>query len=81
MHERALTRDLLRKIEEVARAGGATRVTRVSVRLGALAHLTPEHFEAQFFENWGYWSDHQIDLVEQFEDWWLNPVGTPLPGG
>ena len=50
MHERALTRDLRRKIEEVARAGGATRVTRVSVRLGALAHLTPEHFEAQFEE-------------------------------
>ena len=50
MHERALTRELLRKIEEVARAGGATRVTRVSVRLGALAQLTPEHFEAQFEE-------------------------------
>lgn len=45
MHERALTRDLLRRIEEVARAGGATRVTRVSVRLGSLTHLTPEHFE------------------------------------
>jgi hydrogenase nickel incorporation protein HypA/HybF len=45
VHERALTRDLLRRVEEVARAGGATRVTRVSVRLGALAHLTPELFE------------------------------------
>lgn len=48
MHERALLRDVLRKIEEVARAGGATRVTRVSVRLGALSHLTPEHFEEHF---------------------------------
>ena len=48
MHERALLRDVLRKIEEVARAGGATRVTRVSVRLGALSHLTPEHFAEHF---------------------------------
>lgn len=46
MPERTLTRELLRRIEDVARAGGATRVTRVSVRLGTL--LTPEHFEAQF---------------------------------
>jgi hydrogenase nickel incorporation protein HypA/HybF len=48
MHERALMNDLMREIEEVARAGGATRVTRVSVRLGALAHFTPEHFREHF---------------------------------
>ena len=48
MHERALMGDLLRKIEEVARTGGATRVTRVAVRLGALSHFTPAHFRAHF---------------------------------
>jgi hydrogenase nickel incorporation protein HypA/HybF len=48
MHERALMNDLMREIEEVARAGGATRVTRVSVRIGALAHFTPEHFREHF---------------------------------
>ncbi len=48
MHERALMKDVLRKIEEVARLGGGTRVTRVSVRLGALSHFTPEHFQEHF---------------------------------
>ena len=48
MHEQALMRDVVRKIEEVARAGGASRVTRVEVRLGALSHFTPEHFRDHF---------------------------------
>lgn len=48
MHERTLMQDVLRKIEEVARAGGALRVTRVSVRLGSLSHFTPRHFEEHF---------------------------------
>lgn len=42
--------DLMQKIEEVARDGRATRVTRVSVRLGALSHFTPEHFREHFEE-------------------------------
>ena len=50
MHERALMKDVMRKIEEVARAGGATRVTRVGVRLGALSHFTPEHFREHFVD-------------------------------
>jgi hydrogenase nickel incorporation protein HypA/HybF len=41
-------RDLMREIETVARADGATRVTRVAVRLGALSHFTPEHFREHF---------------------------------
>ena len=48
MHERALMRDVMRKVEEVARSGGGTQVTRVSVRLGALSHFTPEHFREHF---------------------------------
>lgn len=40
--------DVLRKVEEVARASGAERVTRVEVRLGALSHITPEHFRQHF---------------------------------
>ena len=48
MHERALMRDVMRKIEETAAAEGATRVTRVAVRLGALSHFTPEHFREHF---------------------------------
>lgn len=48
MHERALMADVVSKLEEVARAGGATRVTRVRVRLGALSHFTPAHFREHF---------------------------------
>jgi len=50
MHERALMKDLMREIEGVARADGASRVTRVSVRLGALSHFTPEHFREHFVD-------------------------------
>jgi hydrogenase nickel incorporation protein HypA/HybF len=50
VHERALMADLMREIEEVARADGATRVTGVSVRLGALSHFTQEHFREHFVD-------------------------------
>ena len=50
MHERALMTDLMREIVGVARADGATRVTHVSVRLGALSHFTEEHFREHFFD-------------------------------
>lgn len=50
MHEHALMTDLLREIDAVARVDGATRVTRVSVRLGALSHFTQEHFRKHFVD-------------------------------
>ncbi len=48
MHEQALMNDLIRKIEKTAQAEGASRVVRVRVRLGALSHLTEEHFREHF---------------------------------
>lgn len=48
MHERALLDDLARKVLAVADAEGASAVTRIRVRLGALSHFTPEHFR----EHW-----------------------------
>ena len=51
MHEQALMRDVMRKIEAVARSDGATRVTRVRVRLGALSHFTPDHFREHFADS------------------------------
>ena len=44
MHERALMDDLVRKVLAVAEAEGASSVSRIRVRLGALSHFTPEHF-------------------------------------
>jgi hydrogenase nickel incorporation protein HypA/HybF len=40
--------DLLRKVLAAAEAEGATAVTRIRVRLGALSHFTPDHFR----EHW-----------------------------
>lgn len=48
MHEASLMTGLMRRIDEVARAENAKRVTRVSVWLGALSHMTPEHFAEHF---------------------------------
>ena len=48
MHETALVRDVVRRINDLARATGARRVTGASIWLGALSHLSPEHFRAHF---------------------------------
>jgi hydrogenase nickel incorporation protein HypA/HybF len=48
MHEVSLLKDLLRKIEEVARENYSDRVVGVVVKLGALAHISPEHFREHF---------------------------------
>lgn len=51
MHEQALMRDLMARILGIADSEGATAVTRVSVRLGALSHFTPEHFLEHFHDS------------------------------
>lgn len=51
MHEQALMRDLMTRILGIADSEGATAVTRVSVRLGALSHFTPEHFREHFHDS------------------------------
>jgi hydrogenase nickel incorporation protein HypA/HybF len=43
-------RDVIEQVVRVAESEGAARVVRVSVRLGALSHFTPEHFEEHFAE-------------------------------
>ena len=48
MHEQALMRDLMTRILGIAESEGASAVTKVSVRLGALSHFTPEHFREHF---------------------------------
>ena len=51
MHETHLTNDLVRRLEELAAEEGATRVTRISVRLGALSHFDPGHFREHFADS------------------------------
>lgn len=48
MHEASLMVGLMRRIREVADADGAQRVVGVSVRLGALSHMSAEHFAEHF---------------------------------
>jgi hydrogenase nickel incorporation protein HypA/HybF len=48
MHERALILNLLRQVNDIAAAEGARKVTRVSVWLGALSHMSPGHFREHF---------------------------------
>ena len=48
MHEASLMRDLIAKIEQLAAAEGARRITGVCVWLGALSHMSPAHFREHF---------------------------------
>jgi hydrogenase nickel incorporation protein HypA/HybF len=48
MHETALVRDVVRRINQLADAAGAHRVVAAKVWLGALSHLSAEHFHDHF---------------------------------
>ena len=50
MHEMSLIHDLMRKIETIAREQNAQKVVGVKVRLGALAHISADHFREHFEE-------------------------------
>jgi hydrogenase nickel incorporation protein HypA/HybF len=43
-------KDLMRKIASVAREQGARRVVSVKVKLGALCHISAQHFSEHFVE-------------------------------
>jgi hydrogenase nickel incorporation protein HypA/HybF len=48
MHETALVRDVVHRIDDLARSIGSRRVTGAKVWLGALSHLSAEHFREHF---------------------------------
>ena len=48
MHELSLMADLLRKIDAVVREQAAMRAVRVTVTIGALAHISEDHFRKHF---------------------------------
>ncbi len=50
MHELSLMNSLFHKIEEIAVKSKAKTVTKVHVKLGALAHISPDHFREHFDE-------------------------------
>jgi hydrogenase nickel incorporation protein HypA/HybF len=48
MHEAALVRDIVRRIEDLARAAGTGRVTSAKIWLGAYSHLSADHFREHY---------------------------------
>ena len=48
MHEASLMKNLMGKVEQLAREQRASRVTRIAVKLGALSHFSPDHFREHF---------------------------------
>ncbi|MGP0628910.1 hydrogenase/urease maturation nickel metallochaperone HypA [Nitrospina sp. 32_T5] len=48
MHEQSLMNDLMRKILSVSLNHQNARVVGLNVKLGALAHISPEHFMEHF---------------------------------
>ncbi len=48
MHEQSLMVDLMRKINAVGEEQQAKKITCVKVRLGALSHISADHFREHF---------------------------------
>ncbi len=50
MHEFSLMADLFRKIDSIYHDNGSNKIVGVKVTLGALSHITPDHFAEHFEE-------------------------------
>lgn len=48
MHETAIVRDLVQHMNDLAQSHGARRIARAKVWLGALSHLSADHFREHF---------------------------------
>jgi len=69
MHEHSLMKDLMNKIGQLARENNARTVTEVKVRLGALSHISADHFRGHFIESaGGTIAENAVLVVEQLTD-------------
>ena len=50
MHEMSLINDLIHKMEGIARQRNVAKITGARVRLGALSHISADHFRDHFVE-------------------------------
>ena len=48
MHEFSLIKDLIRKISSIALEQHASKVIGVTIKLGVLYHISPDHFRDHF---------------------------------
>ncbi|RFC47029.1 MAG: hydrogenase nickel incorporation protein HypA/HybF [Verrucomicrobia bacterium] len=51
MHEHSLMKDLMTKIETVVRNHNARKAVTIDVWLGALSHMSPDHFTEHYEES------------------------------
>ena len=66
MHEFSLISDLMKKIESVARQQKAAKIISVKVKLGALSHISGDHFREHFVHaaRGTMAADARLDIVE-----------------
>ena len=50
MHEFTLLKGLLSKIEAIAEENNSDKILGVTVKLGALSHVSPDHFREHFYQ-------------------------------
>ena len=50
MHEMGLINDLLNKMDAIAKEQNASRITKANVWLGALSHISADHFKGHFID-------------------------------
>jgi hydrogenase nickel incorporation protein HypA/HybF len=50
MHEASIMKDLMGMIDRLVVDHRFTKVKKVKVKLGALSHFTPEHFQEHFYQ-------------------------------
>ncbi len=51
MHEQSLMNDLMAKIEAIVKQNNAAKAVEIDVWLGALSHMSPDHFTEHFDES------------------------------
>jgi len=51
MHEQSLMNDLMAKIEAIVKENNARHAVSVDVWLGALCHMSPDHFREHYEES------------------------------
>lgn len=69
MHEHSLMNNLMSKILELAEKAQTDQITKVSVKLGALSHMSAEHFKEHFdIAAKGTIAEHAIIDAEEAQD-------------
>jgi hydrogenase nickel incorporation protein HypA/HybF len=82
MHEYSLVRALADQVEQHARAHGATAVSRVAVRIGALSGVEPQLFASAFtLCREGVLAEAELDIQRSEAAWACPECEAVIPAG